>query len=137
MVKAKQGKNIAVLFGSERTGLTNEEMDLCQYFVNIPCNPDYTSLNLAAAVQIVCYELWQMHLSSPETAIPRQTSLATRGEIELFYEHLAKTLTHIGFLQASHPRQLMRKLRRFFDRIQIEKNELHILRGILAAIDKK
>jgi tRNA (cytidine32/uridine32-2'-O)-methyltransferase len=116
----------AILFGRERTGLTNDELDRCHYLVQIPTNPDYPSLNVAAAVQVVAYELRLKH-----------HRLATSGEMELFYQHLENTLVAIDFLDPDNPRQLMRRLRRLFGRVQPDENEINILRGILTAVQQR
>lgn len=125
--------NIALVFGRENSGLTNQELDLCQYLLKIPCNPEYSSLNLAAAVQVVCYELFiaagekqQNSLSDKE-----QTPLASAEQMESFYQHLQQTLADIGFLQPEKTQSLMRKLRRIYNRTLLDTKELDILRGIL------
>lgn len=126
----------AVLFGRERTGLTNEELDRCHYLVQIPTNPDYPSLNIAAAVQVIAYELRM----AAGPALPRQEHrhrFATAEEMELFYQHLEETLVGAGFLDAGNPRQLMRRLRRLFGRARPNCNELNILRGILTAVQQR
>jgi len=125
----------AIVFGRERTGLSNDELDRCHYLVQIPTNPDYPSLNLAAAVQVIAYELRMaagLSLSRPEN----RYRFATADEMEGFYRHLEETLIAIGFLDADNPRQLMRRLRRLFGRARPNENELNILRGILTAMHK-
>jgi TrmH family RNA methyltransferase len=126
----------AIVFGRERTGLTNDELDRCHYLVQIPTNPDYPSLNLAAAVQVVAYELRMasgLSLSQPEN----KHRYATAEEMELFYRHLEETLIAIDFLDADNPRQLMRRLRRLFARARPNENEINILRGVLTAIGQR
>jgi TrmH family RNA methyltransferase len=126
----------AVLFGRERTGLTNAELDRCHYLVQIPTNPDYPSLNVAAAVQVIAYELRM----AAGPALPRQEHryrFATAEEMELFYQHLEEALVGAGFLDAGNPRQLMRRLRRLFGRARPNCNELNILRGILTAVQQR
>jgi TrmH family RNA methyltransferase len=126
----------AIVFGRERTGLTNDELDRCHYLVQIPTNPDYPSLNLAAAVQVVAYELRMaagLSLSRPEN----KHRYATAEEMELFYRHLEETLIAIDFLDADNPRQLMRRLRRLFARARPNENEVNILRGVLTAIGQR
>lgn len=133
--EARRGP-VALLFGQERSGLTNTELDRCQVLVHIPANPAYSSLNLASAVQILSYEIYKA-----ATAGVPQTSLldppATQEEMNHFYEHLEKVLEKLGFLDPNNPRLLMRRLRRLFNRIQPDKNEANILRGILTAIEQK
>jgi len=124
------------LFGRERTGLTNEELDRCHYLVQIPTNPDYPSLNVAAAVQVIAYEL-RMAAGIPAEKMEKNHRFATADEMELFYRHLESTLTGIDFLNPENPRQLMRRLRRLFGRVRPNENEINILRGILTAVDQK
>lgn len=131
-----ENAEIAVVFGSERTGLTNEELTLCHYHLVIPCDPDFSSLNLAAAVQVVAYELWLGSSSQEEITDRVASGQATFEQMELFYEHLQQTLIQLAFLDRSNPRLLMTKLRRLFSRAHVEENELNILRGILTAINK-
>jgi TrmH family RNA methyltransferase len=130
------GTRAAVLFGRERTGLTNAELDRCHYLVRIPANPDYPSLNLAAAVQVITYEL---RMAAGE-ALQRQENryrFATDEEMERFYRHLEETLIAVGFLDAGNPRQLLRRLRRLFARARPNHNEVNILRGILTAVQQR
>lgn len=126
----------AVVFGRERTGLTNEELDRCHYLVRIPANPVYPSLNLAAAVQVIAYELC-MAAGPAAPGGETRYRFATAEEMELFYQHLEETLVAVGFLDAGNPRQLMRRLRRLFGRARPNQNELNILRGILTAVRQR
>ncbi|MFW5969328.1 MAG: RNA methyltransferase [Halofilum sp. (in: g-proteobacteria)] len=126
------GEPVAFLFGRERTGLTNEELDACHYLLHIPTAADYGSLNLAQAVQIVAYELRMATLAQPESAAPAEPMPAHEDMVR-FYEHLESALTDIGFLDPDNPRLLMRRLRRFFGRSRPTALELNILRGILKA----
>ncbi len=130
----------AILFGRERTGLSNEELERCHYLLHIPCNQAFSSLNVAAAVQVVAYELFQAALASDSNS-PESVSdeeMANGEEMESFHEHLLETLYGIGFLheRKSSP-TLIRRLRRIFNRSGLEKTDIHILRGILATIQKK
>ena len=135
--KAAAGK-VAIVFGRERMGLTNEEVDKCQALVTIPGNPEYSSLNVASAVQILAYE---SYLASVEAETIR---MDTRGlgatssseEMERYYKHLEQVLVEIGFLDPENPRKLMRRLRRLFGRAGPDQVELNILRGILTAIQQ-
>ncbi len=126
---------IAILFGREHSGLTNEELDRCQYLLTIPCNPTFSSLNIAAAVQIVTYELFvKASTVTPLQKTPASTSeFATSAELELFYEHLYQTLNAIGFIHPDKSRSIMRRIRRLYTRTRLEKKEIDILRGILSA----
>ncbi|MGD8742744.1 MAG: tRNA (cytosine(32)/uridine(32)-2'-O)-methyltransferase TrmJ [Granulosicoccaceae bacterium] len=129
---------VALVFGRERTGLTNAELERCDRLVHIPCNPDYSSLNVAAAVQVLCYEM-RMATQGQEvvTAQVGDSPLATREDLEGLYRHLEETLIAIDFLDPASPRQLMRRLRRLFNRAGLEQTELNILRGILKAVKKQ
>jgi len=131
-------KKVAILFGRERTGLTNDELDYCQSLVHIPSNPDYSSLNIAAAVQLISYECSihqaQSVLSTPKQNETRQEMPINNAAMEGFYQHLEKTLADIRYLDRDNPRYLMRRLRRLFGRIDILPSEMNILRGILSAM---
>jgi len=123
---------IALVFGRENSGLTNQELDLCHSLLKIPCNPHYSSLNLAAAVQVVCYELFvTAHEKQQTAAIEEQTPLATAQQMESFYQHLQETIADIGFLQPEKTQSLMRKLRKIYNRTLLDSKELDLLRGIL------
>lgn len=122
---------VALLFGTEMSGLTNDEMGKAQVLVNIPANPDFSSLNLAAAVQVMGYELKvasQTFLPSVNTINP-----ASHEQVEGFFAHLEKTLFEIGFFTTQHPARLMQRLRRLYARARLEQEEINILRGILSA----
>lgn len=127
---------VAFVFGRERTGLTNAELERCHYMLHVPTAAEYGSLNLAQAVQIVAYELLMAHGASASRA--RADPPPAHEDMLRFYEHLERTLTDIGFLDPDNPRQLMRRLRRYFNRSEPSAVELNILRGILrAAADPK
>ncbi len=125
---------VALVLGRERTGLTNAEVDLCHYLAHIPANPAYGALNLAAAVQVLAYELRQaaMAFVPPSTG----SAPAAAQDVARLYEHLETVLREIGFLDAGNPRQLMRRLRILFNRARPDANEVQILRGILAAVQR-
>ena len=126
---------VALVFGRERTGLTNSEIDLCHLLVQIPSNPDYSSLNLGAAVQVLSYELRMAALAesapAPEAHLP-----APAEEQERFYTHLEQVLLQTGFLDPANPRLLMRRLRRLFARACPDQNEINILRGVLTSFQR-
>ncbi len=125
----------AVVFGPERSGLSNDDLEHCNGLVFIPSNPEYSSLNLAMAVQVIAYELRQALLAEPPPAEPATTHPpATAGEMRLFFGHLERALLGAGFLDAGNPRHLMRRLRRLFNRAGLDQNELNILRGMLSAL---
>lgn len=137
--RAAQGP-VALVFGSERVGLTNEELERCHAVTRIPVSDEYSSVNLAAAVQILTYEL-------RKTALPEVAPVAvkrdhpnhappTAEDIERFYEHLERVLLRTGFLDPRNPGLLMRRLRTLFNRTQPDSNELAILRGILKTVEQ-
>jgi TrmH family RNA methyltransferase len=131
------GRDVALLFGRERYGLTNDEMQRCHQLVHIPSNPDYNSLNLAQAVQVLCYELRVAALGGAGTAAPpTDWEPVDAGQMEMFFRHLEETLLDIDFLNPAQPKRLMMRLRRLFNRARPDQNEMNILRGILAASQK-
>ncbi len=127
---------VAIVFGREQSGLSNRELDLCNKVILIPGNADFSSLNLAAAVQIICYELYQYVFARqlPATGSGQASEPVTAEALEQLYEHLEACLTETGFLDPDRPRQLMRRLRRLFNRAAPDQNEYNILRGILASV---
>lgn len=126
---------VAIVFGREDTGLTNEELKLCHYQIQIPSNPVYSSLNLAAAVQIICYEIRMSVLNKLEAApLPVFDEVVTAAELEGFYAHLEKVLKDIDFIKLSSG-PVINRLRRLYNRTRIEKKELRILRGMLTAME--
>jgi tRNA (cytidine32/uridine32-2'-O)-methyltransferase len=134
----KQADNtqVAIVFGREHAGLTNEELLKCHYHINIPSNPEYSSLNLAQAVQIIAYEI-RMNLLAPKAEVSlRRDEYATANEIEQFYDHLKDVFIEIKFLKTSNPRRLMQRVRRLFNRVILEKMEVSILRGMLSQVQK-
>jgi TrmH family RNA methyltransferase len=130
---------VAIVFGREHSGLSNAELDHCNYLVHIPSNLEYRSLNLAAAVQVMAYEV---RMASMAGAIfpaqrPADAPLAPADEVEGFFKHLEEALIEIGFLDPSSPRFLMRRLRCLFLRTHLDTREINILRGILTAAQRK
>lgn len=135
LTAAAARQDVALVFGRERTGLTNEELGRCNLLVNIPANPEYASLNLAAAVQVLCYELMLARAATPAvTGEEPETPLATADEMERLYEHLESAALETGFLDPAKPKHLMQRLRRLFNRAQPDQNEINILRGLLSAL---
>ena len=127
---------VAVLFGAERTGLTNDELELCQLLLTIPTGPAYASLNLAMAVQVVAYEVLLATRAAGEAqrgGIP----LASATEMQRFYAHLEQVLDEIDFHDRTGEGHLMARLRRFFNRAVPDQNEINILRGILTSVQGK
>jgi TrmH family RNA methyltransferase len=121
----------ALLFGSERYGLATEDLNLCNLLVRIPANPEYCSLNLAMSVQLAAYEIF-MARQQPQSHTQLEMALAPSGDVEHFYAHLQEVLNEIDF--ADRTGHLMERLRRLFNRAQLDRNELNILRGILSAV---
>ena len=143
--EAGQGAEIALVFGREDSGLTNDELQRCHYHVHIPSDPEFSSLNLGAAVQVLAYEVRMAWLAADgqaskvekvEVASVRSAELATMDEMELFYDHLEKTLVDIGFLDPEKPKHLMARLRRLYGRSSVNRPEMSILRGILTETQK-
>lgn len=132
-----ESQDIAILFGRERYGLTNEEIQCCHQLVHIDTNPDYGSLNLAQAVQVIAYELRMSVIGEVGVTIPPADWVPVdAGQMERFYTHLEETLLDIRFLNPDQPKRLMMRLRRLFSRARPDQNEINILRGILAASQK-
>ena len=123
-------QQVALVFGTEMSGLSNAELDLCQLLAMIPADTDFSSLNLAAAVQVMCYEL-RMGLLDNAIENTNAVPLASNEELEGLYRHLEETLLKIGFLNAAEPGRLMQRVRRIYARARLEKEEVNILRGIL------
>lgn len=129
---------VALVFGRERTGLTNEELQQCHYHVNIPANPEYSSLNVAMAVQTLSYEIRMAWLAQQETnaQVDDDSDYPPQASMELFFQHLEKTLYQTQFLHSDRSGHVMMRLRRMFTRMRPDSNELNILRGILTSIQK-
>lgn len=130
---------VAIVFGRERVGLTNDELQKCHYHVAIPANPDYSSLNLAMAVQILAYEVRMAFLQSDRGEQPQyeESPYPLVDDLERFYQHLEQMMINSGFIRQSNPGQVMSKLRRLYTRARPERDELNILRGMLASFEKK
>lgn len=127
-------QQIAVLFGRERHGLTNAQMQRCHHLVHIETNPDYGSLNIAQAVQLVAYELRMAALGSGNFSLPpTDWEPVDAGQMERYYDHLETVLREIEFLNPDQPKKLMMRLRRLYNRARPDQNEINILRGILSA----
>ncbi|MFK7863584.1 MAG: RNA methyltransferase [Pseudohongiellaceae bacterium] len=130
----------ALVFGREDAGLNNEELQLCNFHVQIPTNPDCSSLNLAAAVMVICYELFKCDAATDAKPALEEDEFwdqakATGEQVEHFYEHLEQVMIKIKFHDPENPRQLMQRMRRLFSRIRIDVMEMNILRGILSNIE--
>jgi len=138
LIAASADFEVAVLFGREHAGLTNEEMEICQSMIQIPTESEFSSLNLAAAVQILAYELRLAASINMEQSRPPNVATAppTQSEMQRFYDHLERTLTTVGFLDPKKPRLLMRRLRRLFNRAVLDQTEVNILRGFFSEVEK-
>jgi len=148
IARAKRGDVVAIMFGREQSGLTNEELQRCNLHVHIPSNEHFSSLNIAMAVQVLCYELYMASLL--ETGAYETNTLpvsgpdspgwdeypATNGEVERYILHLEEALTDIGFHDPERPRLLIARLRRLYQRANLDKMEVNILRGILTSTQK-
>ena len=130
----------ALVFGNETAGLSNDDVQRCQRTVFIPANPDYTSLNLAAAVQVLCYELRMAAYGDRPTemtrTVPFSSPLASDEDVERYYAHLERIMINTRFLDPQQPKRLMSKIRRLYGRAALERDEINILRGILDAIER-
>ena len=137
-----QGHEIAILFGREDRGLTNSELQRCNFHLQIPSNPQYSSLNLAAAVQVACYELRMAALSesalenAQDWGVEWDERAASTEEVQRFFVHLEETLIQLKVINPKHPRQLMTRLKRLYLRCRPDEIEVNILRGILTATQK-
>lgn len=125
-----------LVFGNEMSGLSNRELELCQILVTIPANPAYSSLNLAAAVQVLAYEMRMVALE-PTALDAGEAHYARHEDIEQFYAHLEQVMIETGFLDPAKPKRLMHRLRRLFSRTRLEHEEVNILRGILRATQNR
>ena len=133
LAKDMGAQKVAIVFGRENSGLKNHELDVCQYLLNIPSNTDFSSLNLAAAVQVVCYELYVALGRQNENLVGdnNKDPVATAEQLEMYYEHLHQALIDIGFMHIDKSRSIMRRLRRIYNRTHLTVKEVDILRGIL------
>lgn len=140
LVEEGQQQNVALVFGREDRGLSNEELQLCHFHVQIPANPDYSSLNLAAAVMVLSHEIYQFKLSleagQQDPTENWDNELATVAEVETYLEHLEQLLIQIDFHDPENPRHLMPRLRRLYSRIRPDKMEINILHGIISETRK-
>ena len=136
----QEAKPIAIVFGTERTGMSNSEIDLCQRLLHIPSANDYNSLNLAQAVQVIVYEIYMANLISSKIPVimnlEPNIEAVSIDDMERFYEHLEKVMIRTEFLNPSQPKYLMRRLRKLFSKADPDRNEINILRGILTACER-
>lgn len=138
--KVEQG-DIAIVFGRENSGLTNDELERCNALLHIPTNPDFSSLNLAAAVQVVCYEyrlaLMNIKITKKKGSKHRYDALAHADQMSGMYEHLHDALDYLGFFGANNSDVVMHRLKGLFNRANVTQREVSILRGICSAIEDK
>jgi tRNA/rRNA methyltransferase len=134
LIDAARTQRVALVFGNETYGLTTEEVNKCSAVASIPANPEYSSLNLAAAVQVFAYELRMAAMAPAPIQPPRER--ATHEQVEGFYAHLERTMAETGFFDPQHPKKLMPRVRRLFARAELEPEEVNILRGILKALGR-
>ncbi len=129
---------VAIVFGRENNGLSNEELALSQYHICIPTAEDFSSLNLAAAVQLIAYELFVAHKSAENfhKNTEELDELATFDEVEGFLDNFRNLMIKINFLNPAHPKMLMQRIRKFFTRAQMTKTEINIFRGVITGIEK-
>jgi len=141
LVNEYQDESVALLFGTESAGLTNEEVSRCHYHVYIPANPEYSSLNLASAVQLLSYEIRVAFLGheakqTKKFIVKDSSPPVTAEQMEGYYQHLEQTLVQTGYHNPEHPKMLMSRLRRLYNRARPDHSEMQILRGILSSIQK-
>jgi TrmH family RNA methyltransferase len=133
-LQESQDQDIAILFGQERAGLTNDEIHRCHQLVHVDTDPNYGSLNLSQAVQLMAYELRMAVVGGGGAVVaPSDWVPVDAGQMEMFFVHLEQTLLDIGFMNPDQPKRLMARMRRLFNRARPDQNEINILRGILAA----
>lgn len=137
IIPEAKNSQVALLFGTEASGMTGEDIKRCNYYGYIPANPEYTSLNLAAAVQTFCYEIFQATDTDKSGPEEISSSYPDNQQLEYFYQHLEQVLLASGFIIKKHPGQIMARLRRLFARARPDEKEMNILRGILSSIEKK
>jgi len=132
--------NVAIVFGRESSGLSNDELDQCHYLTTIPANWEFSSLNIASAVQVICYEIYKAYLDKTNTNEVLNTekgdTLATAEELENLLVHMQQVLQEIEFFDPKQPKLLMRRLRQLYSRARLTQVETNILRGILSATEK-
>lgn len=136
-VVQNSAQTVAVVFGNERVGLSNDELSVAQVHINIPTVEGFSSLNLAAAVQVIAYELFVQAKNTDIQLVEEMRELISADQMNGFMQHLEDVLTKVEFLNPDHPKLLMKRLQRLFHRASLDTTELNILRGILSAVDNK
>ncbi|MFT4927313.1 MAG: tRNA (cytidine32/uridine32-2'-O)-methyltransferase [Phenylobacterium sp.] len=137
MLSESAEHKVALVFGRENNGLSNEELQLCNFHVCLPANPEYSSLNLAMAVQTLCYEIRMTWIEQENQYEKVEEEYPLSEDMAGFYQHLEQTLLQTGFIIDAHPGQVMMKLKRLFNRARVERQELNILRGILSSVQSE
>lgn len=133
-----ESDRVALVFGREHSGLSNDELQLCNYMVSIPTNPQFSSLNLASAIQVLCYEIYRRQAEPQAAKAPETQDLpASSAEVEGYFGHLQQVLESTGFMDPEQPGLIMQRLRRLYLRSELTRNEVNILRGMLSAIEKQ
>jgi len=135
LLKEAHAHRVALVFGNETSGLNGHEASLCNVWAHIPANPEYSSLNLAAAVQIFAYEL-RMATETSAPASPAEFEPAAMEDVERLYEHFERTMIASGFVDPRQPKRLLARLRRLLARARLEIEEVNILRGFLKSVDR-
>ncbi|GAA3941639.1 RNA methyltransferase [Litoribacillus peritrichatus] len=138
ITEAQQGP-VAILFGRERMGLSSQQLEACQYHTEIPADPEYPVLNVSAAIQIFCYEIWQANNSNSmqvKIAANEKACYPTHQETESLYQHLEEVLTETNFLFKNHQGEAMTRIKRLVNRVRPEQKEVRMIRGALSAIQK-
>lgn len=130
-------RKVAIVFGRENSGLTNEELSLCHHHIHIPTVENFSSLNLAQAVQLVAYELRMTQQQKIAQKTDPEEAVANSEQLQGFYTHLFDTMTQVNFLDPNHPKLLMRRMQRLFNRAEVSDTEINILRGFLSAINRQ
>ncbi len=137
LLLSAKNKKVALIFGPERMGLSNEDLQFAKYRVTIPTSPEYSSLNLAAAVQTLSYEVFKQYSASVSNQIENKREQPSIEQMEQYFIRLEETLQDSGFIIKNHPGQIMQKLRSLFARAQLDEVELNILHGILASYQRQ
>src|SRR5687767_9353946 len=137
IVSAAQVGNVAVVFGSEKYGLSNDDLARCNRLVTIPTATEYASLNLGMAVQVIAYELWLARRPGAPPPQPPEVPHATADEMIRLYDHIERVLEEIDFRDRTGGGHLMARIRRLFNRARLDQNEMNILRGILTAVQSR
>ena len=137
VMQTLSANQVALVFGPEDTGLTNTDLRYCHRLVTIPTAPTFSSLNIASAVQVLCYEIYKINsIPVEERQVSSQECAATSQEIEGYFQHLEQVLTSTQFLDSENPGLLMQRLRRLYQRLELTQSEVNILRGILSSVEK-